>query len=123
MPHVLIIDEEDDAREILCKFLTRTGHDVIGVGNGEEGLQRALARMPDLIVLDLLMPGMDGPNFLGVLRSYRRLGHVPVIVLTAAPDSPKADAAAKLGINGLLPKARVTLEEIDHAITQTLGAA
>jgi CheY-like chemotaxis protein len=82
---VLVVDDEDDSREVLCKFLAGGGMRLSALARRAEGIGRARARAPDLIPLDLLMPGMDGPNFLGVLRSYSGLRHVPVIVLTAAP--------------------------------------
>ena len=120
MPHLLIVDDDADARDLLVRFLAKAGHECDAVAGGDEALQRVLERVPDLILLDVLMPGMDGPTFLGILRSYARLRYVPVILLTAAPDSRKTRAAIELGVHAMLPKAMVTLEAIDHAIADAL---
>jgi len=77
---VLVVDDDDTVREVLRRYLTRDGHDVLEAGDGPTGLRLIRTHQPDLIVLDLMLPGMDG---LEVCREVRRTSTVPVIMLTA----------------------------------------
>ena len=77
---VLVIDDDDTVREVLRRYLMRDGHDVLEAADGSAGLELALDRKPDLLVLDLMLPGMDG---LEVCRQIRRTSSVPIIMLTA----------------------------------------
>lgn len=121
MSSVLIIDDERDARDALTQYLQRIGFHAESAPNGREGLTAVLARMPDLIVLDLRMPEMDGAGLLEVLRSYLRLQNVPVIVWTAVPDSPIMDRALGLKVDAVMVKPKATLEEIGREIQGQLA--
>jgi DNA-binding response OmpR family regulator len=77
---VLVIDDDDTVREVLRRYLTRDGHDVLEAADGTTGLELALTHNPDLLVLDLMLPGMDG---LEVCRRLRQRSTVPIIMLTA----------------------------------------
>jgi DNA-binding response OmpR family regulator len=77
---VLVVDDDDTVREVLRRYLTRDGHDVLEAADGPTGLGLVRSQHPDLVVLDLMLPGMDG---LAVCREVRRTSTVPVIMLTA----------------------------------------
>ncbi len=77
---VLVVDDDDTVREVLRRYLNRDGHDVLEAADGVTGLALARSESPDLLVLDLMLPGMDG---LAVCRELRRTSTVPVIMLTA----------------------------------------
>lgn len=77
---VLVVDDDETVREVLRRYLTRDGHEVLEAADGVTGLELARARHPDLLVLDLMLPGMDG---LEVCREIRRTSSMPVIMLTA----------------------------------------
>jgi DNA-binding response OmpR family regulator len=77
---VLVVDDDDTVREVLRRYLTRDGHQVIEASDGITGLNLVRSRHPDLLVLDLMLPGMDG---LEVCREVRRTSAIPVIMLTA----------------------------------------
>lgn len=77
---VLVVDDDDTVREVLRRYLTRDGHEVLEAADGPTGLRLVRSHHPDLIVLDLMLPGMDG---LQVCREVRRTSTVPVIMLTA----------------------------------------
>ena len=77
---VLVVDDDDTVREVLRRYLTRDGHDVLEAADGPDGLRLVRTHQPDLIVLDLMLPGMDG---LAVCREIRKSSTVPVIMLTA----------------------------------------
>ena len=77
-----------------------------------------LIATPDVILLDLLMPEMDGPTFLEVIRSYLRLQSLPVVVLTALADSPMIDRVQHLKVNSVLVKGRASPEDIQRALEE-----
>jgi GAF domain-containing protein/CheY-like chemotaxis protein len=83
---VLVIDDEPAVREIVQRFLTREGYRVETAASGEEGLRLARAAAPDVITLDVLMPGMDGWAVLAALKADPRLADVPVIMLTIVEE-------------------------------------
>ena len=120
MASVLLVDDDADGRDPLCAFLIKSGHTVECVPSGKEALAAVIARVPDLVILDLFMPEMDGGNFLEVIRSYLRLQSLPVIILTGLPDSPMVDRARHLKVNTILVKGKATLEEIGEAVRMEL---
>jgi DNA-binding response OmpR family regulator len=77
---ILVVDDDPTVREVVAKYLIRDGHRVIQRSNGIDGLEAALTERPDLVVLDLMLPGLDG---LQVCERLRRSSAVPVIMLTA----------------------------------------
>jgi DNA-binding response OmpR family regulator len=83
MSCVLVVDDESDIRGLVQELLQRAGYDVIEAADGNEGLKRFHAERPDLVILDVQMPGLDG---WGVLERIRELSEVPVIMLTARAD-------------------------------------
>ena len=84
-PRILIAEDNSDLREVLVDALTDAGYEVGETSNGLEALERAEAWLPDAILLDLMMPAMDGADFLRVRRERPFLARVPVMVLTAHP--------------------------------------
>src|SRR5437868_6519991 len=88
MAEVLIVDDSADAREPLGRFLEKLGHVVRAAPCGREALEQLIAKAPDVVLLDLLMPQMTGADFLSVVRSYRRFQSLPVVVLTALSNAP-----------------------------------
>src|SRR5436190_22232271 len=120
MASLLIVDDDVDAREALARALEAAGHQVTGVANGKEALGRVIAHTPDLVILDLFMPEMDGAGFLEVIRAYLRLQSLPVIVLTGLPDSPAVERARHLKVNTVLVKTKASLDDIRQAVEQEL---
>lgn len=80
---ILIADDDPDVRESLKLMLGRASHRLLFAGNGQEVIQKMRKEIPDLLVLDLLMPGMDGFEVIKQLKRDSRLSKVPVLVLTA----------------------------------------
>ena len=120
MATLLIVEDDTDGRDALCAYLERAGHTVHCAANGKDALASVIAEPPDLVILDLFMPEMDGGNFLEVIRSYLRLQSLPVIVLTGLPDSPMVERARHLRVNTILVKGKATLEEIGEAVRMEL---
>ncbi len=80
MSRVLVVDDERDIRELVHELLGRAGHEVIEAPDGREGLRIFYAEQPDLVILDVSMPGLDGWQ---TLERIRELSSVPVVMLTA----------------------------------------
>jgi CheY-like chemotaxis protein len=123
MADILIVDDDADGRVALCQFLEKHGHDVNCVSNGREALSAVLAHTPDLIILDLFMPEMDGSSLLEILRSYLRLQSLPVVVMTGLPDSPLVERVRHLRVNAILIKGKATFEDILLAVSQEMHRA
>src|SRR4051812_41394702 len=87
MAKVLIVDDSPDQAASLARILQATGHDVVTAPNGREALVEVISNSPDVVLLDLLMPEIDGPSFLDVVRSYLRLQTLPVVVITGLSES------------------------------------
>ena len=121
MAYILVVDDTADSREVLSKSLLQAGHEVESAPNGRDALRSILNRTPDLLVLDLFMPEMDGPSLLEILRSYLRLRSLPVLVWTAFPDSPVAARATALGASAILSKSKTTFADINRVIEEELS--
>ena len=85
---LLIVEDDDDVADSLVEVFTTRGYRVSRAHDGQEAFEivKRLGARPDAILLDLLMPGMDGPAFLEARRAHPLLATVPVIVMTAQPD-------------------------------------
>jgi DNA-binding response OmpR family regulator len=94
MTRVLIVDDEPAIVRLIRDYLERAGFDVMTAGNGEDALQVFSRSRPDLVILDLTLPHMDG---LDVARAMRRAGDVPIIMLTARAEEADRVAGLELG--------------------------
>ena len=116
MAYVLIVDDEPDSSEFVERFLQREGHRTSCVPNGRAALGALINGRPDVVVLDVRMPEMDGLTLLEVLRSYLRWTKLPVILLSAHADKADVDRAKGLGVQHILHKANFTLVQLLRAI-------
>lgn len=102
---ILIIDDEDDIREVAAMSLESVaGWEVIMASSGAQGLVRASEYLPDAILLDVMMPGMDGPTTFRELRKNPRTARIPVLLLTAKVQSTDQRRFADLGVEAVLFK-------------------
>jgi two-component system phosphate regulon response regulator PhoB len=89
-PSILVVDDEPDIVDLIRHHLQREHYDVRTAADGEQALAEARSRVPDLIVLDLMLPGIDGLEICRQLRSDARTAHVPIIMLTAKGEESDA---------------------------------
>jgi len=102
---VLIIDDEDDIREVAALSLESVaGWEVVVASSGAQGLVRAAEVKPDAILLDVMMPGMDGPTTFRELRKNPDTSTIPVLLLTAKVQATDQRRFADLGVNAVLFK-------------------
>ena len=120
MAKIMLVDDTPESSEPVARSLEQAGHVVSRVPNGREALSKVLNDMPDVVILDLLMPEMDGPTFLEVVRSYLRLQSLPVVVLTALADSPMVERAQHLKVNSILVKGKASLDDIKQAVEEAI---
>jgi CheY-like chemotaxis protein len=112
MGSVLVVDDDADSRDAVGRYLTKAGYGVRAARNGREALIAVATTVPDVIILDVRMPEMDGMEFLQVIRSYLRWASVPVLLLTAYPDEIPLERAHGLGVKMIFVKTVFRLEEL-----------
>ncbi|MCX8073888.1 MAG: response regulator [Candidatus Binatia bacterium] len=101
---ILVVDDDENAIEILTRMLNREGHVSIAASNGPEALETLGRETVDVILLDVMMPGMDGLEVCQRLREDERLRQIPVILLTAKDDMETRSRAMALGVSEFLTK-------------------
>ncbi|MEI7611686.1 MAG: response regulator [Betaproteobacteria bacterium] len=80
---ILVIDDSPTERHILVELLTKNGYEVITAENGEQGIEKAKAEMPDLVLMDVVMPGLNGYQATRTLTRDEKTKNIPVIVCTS----------------------------------------
>jgi CheY-like chemotaxis protein len=120
---VLVIDDDPDSCEAVARYLTKAGHKARCSPNGREALAALSAQLPDLIILDVRMPVMDGLSMLEVIRSYLRWSMVPVALFTAYPEDPRLGRAAELGVDRVFAKSRDSLDDLLAWVDKRMGRA
>jgi len=119
--HILVIDDEDDIREVAQVSLEMMGNwGVLTACSGREGLAKAEAEQPDAILLDVMMPDMDGPTTFQQLRETPAICHIPVILMTAKVQASDQRWFASLGVKGVIAKPFDPLTLADR-VAETLG--
>lgn len=105
MRTVLVIDDEDDIREVAQVSLEALGGwNVLTASSGTQGIERAASEQPDAILLDVMMPGMDGPTTFQRLQAEEATRAIPVIFLTAKVQAADRQRFADLGVAGVIAK-------------------
>ena len=102
---VLIVDDEADIRKVASLALSRLGGmEVVEASSGPDGIAAASSRQPDAILLDVMMPGMDGPAVLARLKADPKTASIPVVFLTAKAMTSEHARLRDLGAAGVLTK-------------------
>ncbi len=118
---ILIIDDEEDIREVAALSLeTIAGWEVLLAGSGAAGIAKAQEHLPDAILLDVMMPEMDGPTTFQELRANPETTHIPVILLTAKVQTADQKRFSDLGVSAVMFKPFDPLT-LAKDIAQTLG--
>src|SRR3954471_22593512 len=94
----LAVEEYPAAREVVMKILQREGYDVVGACNGVEAMNVLHEHIPDLMLLDVMMPEKDGMTLLQEMRQEPQYKQLPVILLTALSDEARMERARELGV-------------------------
>ena len=101
---ILVVEDNDKNLKLIRDVLQFAGYAVVSAGSGEDGVALAMERPPDLVLMDLQLPGMDGTEALHRLRSSSRTRHVPVVAVTALAMRDDRERAMNAGFDGYLSK-------------------
>ncbi len=119
-PLVLLVDDYPDAREMYTEYLEFSGFDVVEAGNGMEALQRAVDTVPDIILMDLSLPVMDGWEATRRLKADPRTAAIPVVALTGHALAGISEGAKKAGCDAFVTKPCLP-EDLVREIRKILG--
>jgi CheY-like chemotaxis protein len=101
---ILLVDDFVDNREMYAVYLNHSGFEVAEAGNGHDALQQAFSLLPDLIVMDLSLPGLDGWEATRRLKDDARTRHIPVLALTSHAMEGFSEGARAAGCDGFVTK-------------------
>jgi DNA-binding response OmpR family regulator len=119
---ILIVDDDPWIRRMVGTVMERRGHQVDTATEGKEGLDKALRLAPDLIITDVMMPGMDGWSFVRALRSHKEMSLIPVIFLTGLNKDEDRILGFRLGADDYLAKP-FRFEELDLRVEKVLRSS
>jgi two-component system phosphate regulon response regulator PhoB len=104
MSKIMIVEDEADISDMIALHLAREGHASVTVSNGLQVLQNAIEHQPDIIILDLMLPGLDGLTVMKRLRADPRTANIPVVMLTARSQMADKISGLELGVDDYLTK-------------------
>jgi len=104
MEKILVVDDEEGVVEVVKMYLERYRYEVITANDGQEGLEKAKTEKPDLIVLDLMLPMMDGYKVCGLLKNDTRYSKIPIILFTAKAQEKDIKLGEEVGADAYIIK-------------------
>ena len=119
-PLVLVVDDFADNREMYSEYLTYSGYDVIEAKNGKEAIEAAQARSPDIIIMDLSLPVMDGWEATRRLKADGRTREIPVVALTGHALAGHSQGAREAGCDSFVTKPCIPAD-LEAEIRRVLG--
>src|SRR6266850_2274284 len=125
-PRVLVVDDYPDAREMYCEYLQYSGFDVIEAGNGVEALERAADSAPDIILMDLSLPVMDGWEATRRLKADKATADIPIVALTGHALAGILEGAKQAGCDAFVTKPCLPedlVKEIQRVLDAPAGSA
>jgi CheY-like chemotaxis protein len=123
MHKILVVDDTEDARDVLARLLRLGGFSTITAEDGIEAMKALEMDHPDLVLLDLMMPRMNGVQLLETMRQDPRWQNLPVVLLTAVSDGPLIADAARLGVQDFILKGAVSGLSLLERVAKSLRHA
>jgi CheY-like chemotaxis protein len=121
MKKILLIEDEEVLISLIEKKLTQTGYEIFVARNGLEGMEKMREMKPDLILLDILMPKMDGMEVLEAMQKDEALREIPIIVISNSGQPVEIDKIRELGARDWLVKAEFNPQEVVEKIKKQIG--
>ena len=115
---VLLVDDEADFLELMSMRVKKWGYDVLAAKDGKEALSAVENKNPDIVILDFMLPDMDGASVLRQIRKFNK--DIPVIMFTAFPDKVAEEETKGLGVSAVIPKLSM-YSEVLPALESTLN--
>jgi DNA-binding response OmpR family regulator len=122
MTRILVVEDRDEVRRALTDLLTAEGYEVSQATDGHQVPARIARQRPDLVLLDVIMPVMDGFEVLKALKAHRDTGSIPVVVYSGAASGANVQRARALGAADFIPKSS-GVEEVLERVRAVLSAA
>lgn len=119
---ILIVDDSRTAIAVLSKVLEPTGYSIISAANGEEGIEMAKIHQPDFILMDVIMPGLNGFQATRILRKEELTKEIPIIIISGNEQATEKFWGLRVGANGFLAKP-VERAELYHLLGEHLSKA
>ena len=120
MATVLIVDDQGETGHLLTRVIQCLGHKGVHVPSGQDALAFVQDSLPDAVLLDYMMPGMDGLEVLKALRNDPRTRKVPVIMFSASSDPTVLESAMREGASDYWVKATVAIDEMETKLSRWL---
>jgi len=120
MSGILVVDDNDDHIELVSRILSARGYTVLAATDGESGLQAAIDHQPDLILMDLGLPDVDGQTLVGWMRRVPELSHTPIIAVTAWPPETARKMAEAYGCDGYISKPIIRVTDFADQVAACL---
>ena len=118
---ILVVDDEQDILTLVTARLEQNGYEVLIASDGLEGLEKAEKEKPDLVLVDVSMPRMNGYQMVQLLRQYESLKEIPVVVITASRQKDEAAWRTQVGVEHFILKpfeAKELLDEVREALQE-----
>jgi len=123
--HILVVDDEEDILELVSYNLSKAGYRVTRAASGEDAIKAARSKLPDLVLLDLMLPGVDGFEVCNTLKRDQRTANIPVVMLTARGDEADIVSGLELGADDYITKPfspRVMLARVKAVLRRKMKA-
>ncbi len=120
---ILVVDDKEDSRILVGKILRFRGYEVIGAGTGEEAISMAQTEIPDLILMDIRLPGgIDGLEATRRIKATPQLAHIPILAMTASVRPEDMQKALDEGCNGFVSKP-IDIDELPRQVAEHIARA
>lgn len=121
-PKILVAEDEQDARLIYVDILTSAGYEVDGVADGKEALIKMESKKYDLVLLDIIMPNLDGISALKAIKEYpTKYGNMPIYMLTNIGSDAAIENSIQLGAQGYIHKSDTDPSELTDLVEKALN--
>ena len=120
MQKILVIEDDTFLRELIVQKLLKEGYEIVEAVEGEDGIKKVTEENPDIILLDIILPGIDGFEVLKKIKADEKVKDIPVIILSNLGQQDDIDKGIKLGAKDYLIKAEFTPGEIVEKVKGVL---